>query len=108
MVFVGKSVKADLVELAGLLQIPNEFWRRVKYVELDEVFNFAYNFSKSETGLLNWVKCMPEKTDPLGKPGLKEIHAFAKPAFVLGKQGKRDERANWAEKKGPLKCDKSG
>ena len=106
IVFVGKSVKDDIITIAKLLKVPGVILQQLKYVELDQVFNFAYNYSRSEAKLLNWVKNMPKKSGlgPLGLPGLKNIHSFAKPTHVLGKLDKlRDDRSNWEEKKGPLK-----
>ena len=106
-VFVGKAVKDDVVAVATLLKVPADTLQRLKYIELDQVFSVAYNYSRSEAKLLNWVKHMPKKSGlgPLGLPGLKNIHCFAKPTHVLGKLDKhRDDRSNWDEKRGPVKA----
>jgi len=86
IVFIGKEVADDVRVIAQLLLVPAESCRQLRYVELDQVYNFAFNYAQSGKRLFQWIKTMPTRFEgPLGKPGLKSIHNFAKPTHILPK-----------------------
>jgi len=105
LVFIGKNIEKDLNDFSKKLQLPDSSCQRLKYVEVDQLFEMAYNYARSPARLVRWLIEMDElDVNPLGKLSLKHLYAFGRPGWILGKDERfRDDRSDWEEKRSKLK-----
>ena len=105
LVFVGKDIMKDVEDMMKGLGLSVDDCQSLKYIELDQLFDTAYNYAMGPHSLLRWLNEMQEyDVNPLGKLSLKHLYAFGRPGWMLGKNERfRDDRSNWMEKRGSLR-----
>ena len=113
LVFVGKKIRDDVITAISMLEIDVEAMNKMRYLEMDQLFTFAYNLIKSPMRARGFMEANQNKKDEVDPyysvmcpAGLKTLSRLARPSTTLEKRSiHRNHRNNFDEHNGPLKFD---